>query len=109
MNPKALMGLLVVVLAGYAAFLFIPPYFNYYQFTDDVNTMAKFAAVNRQDEEQMRTDLMKKVREYDLPVKPEQIKIVRTEKGANITVDYQVVVDVAGQKQVPLDFHVQSK
>ena len=109
MNPKALMGLLVVVLAGYLAFLFLPPYFNYYQFSDDVNTMAKFAAVNRQDEEQMRTDLMKKVREYDLPVKPEQIKIVKTEKGANITVDYQVVVDVAGQKQVPIDFHIASK
>jgi hypothetical protein len=109
MNPKALLGLLIVVAAGYGAFLFLPPYFNYYQFTDDVNTAAKFAAVNRQDEEQLRTDLMKKVREYDIPVNPEQIKIVRTEKGANITVDYQVVVDVAGQKQVPLDFHIASK
>jgi hypothetical protein len=109
MNPKALFGLLVVVLAGYLAFLFLPPYFNYYQLSDDVNTMAKFAAVNRQDEEQLRADVMKKVREYDLPVRPEQIKIVRTEKGANITVDYQVVVDVAGQKQVPIDFHIVSK
>jgi hypothetical protein len=109
MNPKALFGLLVVVLAGYLAFLFIPPYFNYYQLSDDVNTLAKFAAVNRQDEEQLRNDVMKKARDYDLPIRPEQIKVVRTDKGANITIDYQVVVDVAGQKQVPIDFHIASK
>jgi hypothetical protein len=109
MNPKALLGLLIVVLAAYAAFLFLPPYFNYYQFTDDVNSIAKFAAVNRQDEEGLRNDVMKKVRDYDLPVKPEQVRITRTEKGANISVDYQVIVDIAGQRQVPLDFHVVSK
>jgi len=39
---KAIAGILVFVIAAYVAFQFLPPYFNKYQFTDDVTTIARF-------------------------------------------------------------------
>ena len=109
MNIKALLGLALVVGAGYLGFMFMPPYFSNFQFNDDVQSIAKFAAVNTRSEDDLRADVMKKAREYDLPIKPEQLKISRNERAVNISVDYVVVVELIGDKQVPLNFHVASK
>jgi hypothetical protein len=109
MNIKALLGLALVVGAGYLAFMFMPPYFANFQFTDDVQSIAKFAAVNTRSEDDLRAEVMKKAREYELPIKPEQLKVNRTDRAVNISVDYVVVVNLVGDKQVPLNFHVASK
>jgi hypothetical protein len=109
MNIKALLGLVLVVGAGYLAFMFMPPYFSNFQFTDDVQTIAKFAAVNTKTEEDLRAEVMKKAKDYDLPIKPEQLRISRNDRAVNISVDYVVVVNLVGDKQVPLNFHVASK
>ena len=109
MKLKALMGLALVFGAGYLAFMFMPPYFSNFQFTDDVQTIAKFAAVNSRTEDDLRAEVMKKARDYDLPIKPEQLKVSRGERAVNISVDYVVVVNLIGDKQVPLNFHVASK
>ena len=105
---KALFGLLVVIAVGYVAFMFLPPYFNKYQFTDDITSIARFAGPTARTEEDIRAEVMKKAKEYDLPIKPEQVRITREGQKVTIGADYTYVVNLVGGKQVPLDFHLTS-
>jgi hypothetical protein len=106
---KAIAGILVFAIAAYVAFQFLPPYFNNYQFSDDVNTIARFSgpAMNK-TEEQIRDEVMKKAREYELPLRPEAVTIMRDQQKVTISAHYQRVVNLIGGKQVPLDFQIQS-
>jgi hypothetical protein len=105
---KALAGILVFVIAAYVGFQFLPPYFNKYQFTDDITSIARFSGPTTQTEEQIRDEVMKKAREYELPLKPEQVIVMRNGQKVTISAHYQQVVSLIGGKQVPLDFQVQS-
>ncbi len=105
---KAIAGILVFVIAAYVAFQFLPPYFNKYQFTDDVTTIARFDGPTTKSEEAIRDEVMKKAKEYDLPLKPEAVIISRDNQKVTISAHYQVVVSLVGGKEVPLDFQVQS-
>jgi hypothetical protein len=51
---------------------------------------------------------MKKAREYELPLRPEAVTIMRDNQKVTISAHYQRVVSLIGGKQVPLDFQVQS-
>lgn len=104
---KALFGLLVVVVLGYLAFQFMPPYFSKFQLNDDVGTIARFAG--NKDDEALREEVVKKAREYDLAIKPEQVRITRDGRTVQIAVNYRYTVNLIGGKQVPIDFKVSSK
>lgn len=108
-SVKALFGLFVVVAAGYLALMLIPPYFSNYQLRDDIGSIAKFAGPTDRSEESIRTEVMKKVKEYDLPIKPEQIKITREDRLIVINIDYTNTVELVGGKRVVLVFHDSSK
>jgi hypothetical protein len=105
---KAIAGILVFVIAAYVAFQFLPPYFNNYQFADDVNTIARFSGPTTKSEEVIRDEVMKKAREYELPLRPEAVTITREQQKVTISAHYQRVVSLIGGKQVPLDFQIQS-
>jgi hypothetical protein len=105
---KAIAGILVFVIAAYLAFQFLPPYFNKYQFSDDVNTIARFAGPTTKTEEVIRDEVMKKAKEYDLPLRPEAVTVMREQQKVTISAHYQQVVSLLGGKQVPLDFQIQS-
>lgn len=91
---KALIGLAIV--AGVVMFLVgvIPPYFNNYQFKDDVEQEARFANVSvpPKSDEDIRANLMRKAVEYGIPIKPEQIQISRS--GSDVLVNIPYTVDV---------------
>jgi len=106
---KALLGLLVVVGAAYVGFMFIPPYFNNYQLKDDVQTLAKFAPVANKSEEDVRQEVIKKAKGYDINLAPEQIHVTREGQSMSIQVDYNRTVDLVGGKQVVLEFHNSTK
>ena len=109
-SMKALLGLLLVVIAAYVAFQFIPPYFNNYQFRDDIQTIAKFAPANpKSSEEEIRNEVLKKAQSYGLPVTMEQIRVAKDGSSVSINVDYTVVVNLMGGKQVPITFHASNK
>lgn len=105
---KALLGLLVVVIAGYLAYAFMPPYFAKYQFGDDVASIARFSGPSTKTEEDIREEVMKKAKENDIPVKPEQVQVSRDGQSVRIRAHYTYVVNLVGGKQVPLEFDVQS-
>lgn len=105
---KAIIGLLVVILAGYLAFAFMPPYFAKYQFSDDVNSIARFAGPTNKGEEDIRKEVLKKAKENDIPITGEQIQISREQQHVDIKARYTYVVNLIGGKQVPLEFAIQS-
>ena len=91
---KALIG--VAGLAGVVLFLagVAPPYFANYQFKDDVVQEARFANVSNppKTDEDIRNNLMKKAKEYDIPIKSDQIQISR--QGSDILISIPYAVDV---------------
>lgn len=105
---KALIGLLVVGIAIYVGFMFIPPYFAKYQFADDVNTIARFSGPTSKSEEDIRQEVLKKAKEEGVVISGEQIQISREQQHVTIKANYTYVVELIGGKQVPLEFAIQS-
>lgn len=106
---KAIAGLLVLAFAAYIGFQFIPPYFSNFQFSDDCQSIARFAGpATGKSEDDIRNEVMQKVKEYSLPIKPEQVKVNRDGLQVTIATDYTQVVELVGGKQVPLEFHIRT-
>src|SRR3954470_1516719 len=105
---KAIIGLLVVIIAGYLAFAFMPPYFAKYQFADDITSIARFAGPTTRSEEDIRQEVLKKAKEEGVPITAEQIQITREQQHVEIKAHYTYVVNLIGGKQVPLQFALQS-
>jgi len=105
---KGIIGLLVVVIAGYLAFAFMPPYFSKYQFNDDITSIARFAGPTTRSEDDIRKEVMKKAKENEIPIKEEQIDVTREQQNVTIRAHYTQVVTLIGGKQVPLDFDLRS-
>ena|SRR5690348_8257005 len=105
---KAIIGLLVIVIAGYLAFAFMPPYFSKYQFSDDLTSIARFAGPTTKSEDDIRKEVLRKAKENDIPIKEEQIEVTRDQQNVTIHAHYTQVVTLIGGKQVPLDFDLRS-
>jgi hypothetical protein len=86
----------------------MPPYFAKYQFTDDVSSIARFSGPTTKSEDDIRQEVIKKAKEYDIPIKPEQVRVLREGQSVRIGTHYTYVVNLVGGKQVPLEFDVQS-
>lgn len=104
---KALLGL--AVLAAVVLFLVgvAPPYFANYQFKDDVAQEARFANVSNppKSDEDMRNNLMRKAREYEIPIKQEQIQITRQGSEVLISIPYTVEVKFLTGQTYKLEFN----
>ena len=93
---KALVGLLVVVAAFYVAWKLIPPYFNEYQFEDSIAQIAKYSVYDqRKTDQDVRDEVAKKAREYDIPLTAEQINVVREGTEITISAQYTLHIDLS--------------
>lgn len=101
---KAVFGILVIVCGIYVGIQALPPYFYNYQFKDDLTEIARFASVNNKSEEDIRTEVMKKAAFYNLPIRPEQIKVTSDTGDVGISVDYNVVVNLVGGRKWTMSF-----
>ena len=97
-----------VVLFGIA---FIPPYFANYQFEDSLKNEAMSATYTSRTEDDIKTVVLKKAKELDIPLTEKQVVVNRTgSNGAgtlSISADYSVDVSVPGY-QTTLEFHPSS-
>jgi hypothetical protein len=90
----------------------LPPYLNNYQFQDALNNEALAATYSNKTEDDIRDIAYKAAKENDIPIKPEQIKVIRSGGVGTgtlvIEANYTVHVDLPGY---PLDlkFQVSSK
>jgi cell division protein FtsL len=101
---KAILWTLVLATFVYVAVKVVPILVNEYQFQDGIQTLARFATVNRQTPEQIRAAVLKEAQRDDIPVAAEDIKIEAVNGNVRIRANYSITVDLKVY-QWTLDFH----
>jgi hypothetical protein len=98
---KAIAGLLVVVFVGYALFQVVPPLMANYNFQDDLRQVAMIDAnaIQKTDDD-VRNDVMRRVKDHDLPIDPKQVTVQRINTpgiaAVYVAADYSVTVNLPG-------------
>ena len=98
---KALVGFLAVILVVVALFQVAPPLMANYSFQDDLRqvSMMDGAAYQKTDDD-VRNDVMRKVKEHGLPIEPKQVTVERISTPGLLAVyvaaDYTVTVNLPG-------------
>jgi hypothetical protein len=91
---KAILWTALLIYGAFVAYKILPAYVAEYQLQDKMQEQAKFAVVNRYPEEQIRDSIFKVVKDLDIPVKREEIKITANQDVVRIACDYTVPVDL---------------
>lgn len=104
---KGLLAIGIVVGAFFVAWRMIPPYFNKYQFQDNLDDIARRNSyINRTDDD-VKQMVVQKAQSMDIPLQEDQVSVSRSADGISITAHYNIQVDLV-VKQVDLDFVVNS-
>ncbi len=98
---KALMGIFVVVGVVVGLFQVAPPIMANFSFQDDLKTLALIDSNSSQkSDEDIRGDVMKKVREHELPIDPKQVIVQHLNSpgiaAIYLAVDYTVPIKLPG-------------
>ncbi len=97
---KMLVGILVLVVAGYLGVVLVPVYYENYQFKDVVTTEATLETYTTKPEADIRDAVYKKAQELEIPIEKEKIKVQRTGTTGTgallIAAPYTVHVDFPG-------------
>ena len=98
---KAIIGFLAIIGVVYCGFQIIPPELTNYSFQDDLRNIAMVGGANPHQTDQELVDaVMKKAREHDITLAPEQVTIQRIgSPGAPavyVAADYNVPVSLPG-------------
>jgi cell division protein FtsL len=101
---KAIVWSLILLALIYIAVKVIPVLVDEYQFQDSIQNVARFASANRQNNEQVKQEVVKVAEKQELPIQPDQIKVEGTSGNVHIHVDYSVTLDLKVY-QWTLNFH----
>lgn len=101
---KAIIFTLILAAGIFVGFKVIPILVNEYEFQDGMQTIARFASVNRDPSDKIRTAIVKEAEKDDVPVQADDVKIQGNAGNVRIDVDYSVTVDLAVY-QWTLNFH----
>ena len=91
---KALVYTAILIGGVFVAFKMVPAYVAEYELKDKIGEQARFAVVNRYSEDQIRDNIFKTIQDLDIPAKREDVKVVNTNHGIEISVNYTVPVDL---------------
>jgi hypothetical protein len=91
---KAILWTILLIYGAFVAYKILPAYVAEYQLADKMQEQARFAVVNRYPEEQIRDSIFKVVKDLEIPVKREDIKITANQDVVRIACDYTVPVDL---------------
>jgi hypothetical protein len=101
---KAIVWTAILVALIYAAAMLLPVLINEYQFQDSLQTIARFASVNRRTADDIKKSILEEADKEDLPVQADDIKVVSHNGNIQIDVDYSVIIDLKVY-QWTLNFH----
>jgi Domain of unknown function (DUF4845) len=101
---KQVLTALAVLLAVYVTWIVMPIYFAQYRFEDAIQTKARTAAYNDQDEEEIHNEIMQQARELGIPVKEENLHVERGENVIRIDATYDVPIRLLQGHVVTLTF-----
>jgi hypothetical protein len=102
---KAVLAIAVLVYIVIALFMLGPVYINYMGFKDAVQEEARLGAYSQRDERAIRSDLDRKIMEYNIPVKAEDMDVHKAGTNVSIACDYTVHVNLP-LHPIDLPFHV---
>ena len=105
---RSLFGFTVLALAIYGGYKTLPVALHAYEFEDAVNEEAKLNAYTKRSEVEISQTLMLKAHNLDIPLKPEQLKVLRFNNELSIKADYSIPVDFAPYP-FELSFHPEAK
>ena len=91
---KAILWTILLIYGAFVAYKILPAYVAEYQLADKMQEQARFAVVNHFPEEQIRDSIFKVIKDLDIPVKREEIKITASQEVVRIACDYTVPVDL---------------
>lgn len=101
---KAIIWTMILVALIYVAAMTLPVLINDYQFQDSLQSIARYASVNRRNNDQVRKAVLDEALKEDLPILAENIKVEGNAGKIHIHVDYSVAVDLKVY-QWTLTFH----
>lgn len=105
---KTLAAVLVLFALIYSGWMIIPPYFDNYQLQDSMENEARFAAVNRRTDDDIREDIFRRIKDLGIPARRQDIRVDHPDGSLRITVNYEVSIDLLGYPfQLP-PFHPQA-
>lgn len=88
----------------YVAAMVLPVLVNEYQFQDTLQDIARFASVNRRNNEQIKQAVLDEAQKEELPVQAEDVKVEGSGGNVHINVEYSVTIDLKVY-QWTLNFH----
>jgi hypothetical protein len=100
-TAKAIVGFLAIIGCVYAGFQIIPPEMSNYSFSDDLRNIAMMGGANPHQTDQEVVDaVIKKAREHDITLAPEQVTVQRIgtpgAPAVYVSADYSVPVSLPG-------------
>lgn len=101
---KAIVVLAIVAGMIYVGVKVIPILISNYEFQDALESTARFATVNRQSAEDIRTAVLKEAQTEEIPVTADDIHVKDDGGRVEISADYSVTVDLRVY-QWTLNFH----
>lgn len=95
------MGFLVLAAVVVGLFQVAPPMLANYSFQDDLKTVALLDSASLQKtDEDVRTDVLRKAREHDLPISEKQVIVQRINtpglSAVYVAADYSVTISLPG-------------
>ena len=92
---KAVLVVALFVVLVYLGIKLVPPLVNNYQFQEELTTLTSgftsYAA--SRTEENIREEVLRKAKDRGLPIKPDQVHVVKSAYGVYIEVRYNVMVE----------------
>jgi len=97
---KAIFGFLAIAAVVVGLFQVAPPMLANYSFQDDLKNVALMDGATQKTDEEVRNDVMKKVKEHDLPIEPKQVTVQRINTpgltAVYVAADYSVTISLPG-------------
>jgi len=98
---KVCVGFLAIAAVVVGLFQLVPPVLANYSFQDDLKTVAMMDSANLQKtDEDVRTDVVRKAKEHDLPVEAKQVTVQRLNTpgltAVYVAAEYSVTVSLPG-------------
>lgn len=88
-----LFGIVVLAMFIYMGVKVVPILISVYEFRDSIEEQARFAALPRHDDEEIRRAILRKARELELPVGAKDVRVERTSTRIDIKVKYTVPIE----------------
>ena len=89
---KNLLRIIALLAVGHALYHFVPPYWHYQQFKDDVKQTALFSG--RASESELVDQVMTHARTRQVPVQPRNVSVRKVNNQTFIDVAYQQPIEI---------------